>query len=88
MAVGVGVGVGSAAGAGGAGAGGAGAGVGAAMTSVNGAAGLTAGDEAESVTVRAKLDVPGAVGVPEMSPVDGASVSPAGSEPLATCQFE
>jgi hypothetical protein len=35
----------------------------------------------ESVTVAVKLAVPVAVGVPEIRPVDGARVSPAGSAP-------
>jgi hypothetical protein len=37
-----------------------------------------AGFVAESVTFTPKLDVPGAVGVPKITPVAGASESPAG----------
>ena len=40
---------------------------------------------AESVTVMEKLDVPAAVGVPEIAPFD-ATVSPAGREPLVTAK--
>ena len=40
------------------------------------------GDPAESVTCAVKLEVPIAVGVPEMTPVALVSDSPAGSEPL------
>ena len=41
---------------------------------------------APAVTRTVKFEVPVAVGVPEMTPVLGASVSPAGSVPLATNQ--
>ena len=40
----------------------------------------------ESVTITSKFDVPTAVGVPEMRPVDAANVNPAGSDPDVTCQ--
>ena len=40
-----------------------------------------------SATVTEKFDVPTAVGVPLITPVDGASANPAGSEPVVTCQF-
>ena len=38
----------------------------------------------ESVTFAVNEDVPDAVGVPEIAPVEEFSVSPAGSEPLLT----
>ena len=37
-----------------------------------------------SVTLTVNEEVPDAVGVPEIAPVDALSVSPAGSEPLLT----
>ena len=37
-----------------------------------------------SVTFAVKVDVPDAVGVPEIAPVEALSVNPAGSEPLLT----
>lgn len=37
-----------------------------------------------SVTLTVNEDVPDAVGVPEIAPVEAFSVSPAGSEPLLT----
>ena len=37
-----------------------------------------------SVTLTVKDEVPDAVGVPEIAPVEAFSVSPAGSEPLLT----
>ena len=37
-----------------------------------------------SVTLIVKVEVPDAVGVPEIAPVEAFSVSPAGSEPLLT----
>jgi hypothetical protein len=40
--------------------------------------------DALSVTLTVKLDVPAAVGVPEMAPPE--RLSPAGSDPLATDQ--
>ena len=39
-----------------------------------------------SVTETVKLEVPEAVGVPEMTPVEGASVTPAGRLPAVTDQ--
>jgi hypothetical protein len=36
----------------------------------------------ESVTMTVKLNVPGVVGMPEITPVDGARVSPGGKEPM------
>ena len=39
-------------------------------------------------TVTVKLNMPAAVGVPEMMPVDELSVKPAGSAPLAIVQVE
>src|SRR5262249_26489393 len=41
---------------------------------------------APAVTCTVKLEVPVAVGVPEIAPVPGVSVSPAGSVPLASDQ--
>ena len=41
-----------------------------------------AGTVSESVTFTVKVDVWATVGVPEITPVDGASDSPAGSSPL------
>ena len=43
------------------------------------------GVEAESVTFTVKVELPGAVGVPEMTP-PVLIVSPAGNEPLETLQ--
>jgi hypothetical protein len=40
--------------------------------------------DAESVTCTVKLEVPADVGVPEIAPVDGASINPAGSEPTVS----
>ena len=46
---------------------------------------LRAGDE-ESVTSTVKLEVPGADGVPEITPVEHARESPDGRDPLVTYQ--
>jgi hypothetical protein len=46
---------------------------------------LSAGDE-ESVTVTVKLEVPSAVGVPEITPVEASRERPGGSDPLVTIQ--
>ena len=40
----------------------------------------------ESTTLRVKLKVPAAVGVPVIAPVEGASVKPGGSVPAETVQ--
>ena len=40
----------------------------------------------ESVTCTVKLEVPAAVGVPVMAPVEALRLSPAGSEPLVSDQ--
>ena len=40
----------------------------------------------ESVTVTVKLEVPEAVGVPVIAPLEALRLSPAGSEPLVTFQ--
>jgi hypothetical protein len=41
-----------------------------------------AGAVSESATFTVKLDVPAAVGVPEITPVEGESESPAGNAPV------
>ena len=43
--------------------------------------------ELESVTLTVKLEVPAAVGVPEIEPVAAVSVRPAGSEPEVMLQL-
>jgi hypothetical protein len=40
----------------------------------------------ESVTVTVKLEVPVAVGVPVIAPLEALRLSPAGSEPLVSAQ--
>jgi hypothetical protein len=40
----------------------------------------------ESATVTVKLEVPAALGVPVMEPVEASRLNPAGSEPLVTFQ--
>ncbi|CAB4886207.1 unannotated protein [freshwater metagenome] len=45
---------------------------------------FVATSDAESVILMLKLEVPAAVGLPPISPVDGFSKSPAGSDPLLT----
>jgi hypothetical protein len=40
----------------------------------------------ESVAVTVKLEVPKAVGVPVMAPLEALRLSPAGSEPLVSAQ--
>ena len=51
---------------------------------VNGALASWPGDVPVSLTVMVKLNVPLAVGVPEISPVEAFSVNPAGSDPALT----
>jgi hypothetical protein len=55
-----------------------------AFTTIVNACVIVRGGFAESVSWSVKLLVPVAVGVPEMTPVLGFKVSPAGSEPLIT----
>ena len=43
--------------------------------------------EPESVTLTVKLEVPAAVGVPEIAPVAAVSIRPAGNEPEVMLQL-
>ena len=59
---------------------------GAAETVINRLAEAVLGGLLESVAVTVKLEVPDALGVPVIAPLEALRLSPAGSEPLVSAQ--